>query len=207
MSTQKSTVYVVEDNPSFRKSVERLISVSGCDVVSFGSANSFLAQDAIRHPACLLLDVQLPDMDGLLLQQGLMGKGFDLPVIFMTGHGSIPMSVQAMKSGAIDFLSKPFEKKDLLAAIGQALTHDIRRLEEAHEKKEINALLDTLTPREKEVMRFVIAGRLNKQIAHALGIAEKTIKVHRGRVMQKTGVSSVADLVRLAEKAGIAPAD
>jgi FixJ family two-component response regulator len=136
-----------------------------------------------------------------------MGKGFDLPVIFMTGHGSIPMSVKAMKSGAIDFLSKPFEKKDLLAAIGQALTHDIRRLEEAHEKKEINALLDTLTPREKEVMRFVIAGRLNKQSARALGIAEKTIKVHRSRVMQKTGVSSVAELVRLAEKAGIAPAD
>ena len=207
MSTQKSTVYVVEDNPSFRKSVERLIRVSGCDVVSFGSANSFLAQDAIRHPACLLLDVQLPDMDGLLLQQGLMGKGFDLPVIFMTGHGSIPMSVKAMKSGAIDFLSKPFEKKDLLAAIGQALTHDIRRLEEAHEKKEINALLDTLTPREKEVMCFVIAGRLNKQSAHALGIAEKTIKVHRSRVMQKTGVSPVAELVRLAENAGIAPAD
>ena len=207
MSVPKGVVYVVEDDPSFRKSMKRLIRASGCEVVAFESANSFLSQPSIRHPACLLLDVKLPGIDGLRLQQKLIDIGDSLPIIFMTGHGTIPMSVQAMKKGAVDFLPKPFETKDLLSTIVKALERDTHQVQEELEKNEINALIDTLTPREKEVLRWVITGRLNKQIAYDLGITEKTIKVHRSRVMQKTKVSSVAELVRLAEKVNIYPAD
>jgi FixJ family two-component response regulator len=206
MSARKGVIYIVEDDPSFRKSMERLIRASGFTVVAFDSANSFLTQRRIRRPACLLLDVQLPDIDGLDLQQKLIEKGSRLPIIFMTGHGNIPMSVQAMKKGAVDFLPKPFETKDLRSAIVQALERDIQERRKEIEENKIKSLIDTLTPREKEVLRWVITGKLNKQIAFALGTTEKTIKVHRSRVMQKTKVSSVAELVRLAEKANISPA-
>jgi len=206
MSARKGVIYIVEDDPSFRKSMERLIRASGFTVVAFDSANSFLTQRRIRRPACLLLDVQLPDIDGLDLQQKLIEKGSRLPIIFMTGHGNIPMSVQAMKKGAVDFLPKPFETKDLRSAIVQALERDIQERRKEIEENKIKSLIDTLTPREKEVLRWVITGKLNKQIAAALGTTEKTIKVHRSRVMQKTKVSSVAELVRLAEKADISPA-
>jgi len=205
MSAPKAVVYIVEDDPSFRKSMERLICASGYEVVACESANSFLAQASIRHPGCLLLDVQLPDIDGLRLQRELIEKGIHLPIIFMTGHGTIPMSVQAMKDGAIDFLPKPFRTKGLLSAIVEALERDVHDVQEELEKKKINALIDTLTPREKEVLHWVITGKLNKQIAHALGTTEKTIKVHRGRIMEKLCVDSVAELVRLAEKVGIKP--
>jgi len=206
MSAPKGIVYIVEDDPSFRKSMERLILASGYEVVACESANSFLGQASIRHPGCLLLDVQLPDIDGLRLQQKLIEKGIRLPIIFMTGHGTIPMSVQAMKDGAVDFLPKPFKTKDILSAIVKALERDAHIVQEDFEKKEIKALIDTLTPREKEVLRWVITGRLNKQIAYDLGITEKTVIVHRSRIMQKTRASSVAELVRLAEKADISPA-
>jgi len=206
MSAPKGVVYIVEDDPSFRKSMERLILASGYEVVACESANSFFLQASIRHPGCLLLDVRLPDIDGLRLQQELIEKGIRLPIIFMTGHGTIPMSVQAMKDGAVDFLPKPFKTKDILSAIVKALERDAHIVQEDFEKTEIKALIDTLTPREKEVLRWVITGRLNKQIAYDLGITEKTVIVHRSRIMQKTRASSVAELVRLAEKADISPA-
>ena len=207
MSAIKTVIYIVEDDASFRKSMERLVRASGFEVISFESADSFLEQPRIHRPACLLLDVQLPGINGLDLQQKLIEKGSSLPIIFMTGHGSIPMSVQAMKNGAVDFLPKPFEAQDLRNAILKALERDIQNSEKEIEVSKIKALVDTLTPREKEVLRWVITGSLNKQIAYALGTTEKTIKVHRSRVMQKTGVTSVAELVRLAEKANISPAE
>jgi two-component system, LuxR family, response regulator FixJ len=207
MSENEAVIYIVEDDASFRKSVERLVRASGFEAVSFESANSFLEQPCIRRPACLLLDVQLPGIDGLDLQQTLIERGSSLPIIFMTGHGSIPMSVKAMKKGAVDFLPKPFEVQDLRKAILAALERDIQNSEKEIEAAKIEAIVDTLTPREKEVLRWVITGSLNKQIAYALGTTEKTIKVHRSRVMQKTGVTSVAELVRLAEKANLPPAE
>jgi len=151
--------------------------------------------------------VCLPDFDGFSLQQKLVKQNMSLPVIFMTGHGSIPMSVKAMKNGAIDFLPKPFEGEDLFDAIREALEQDTRYVKEESRKNKIGSLIDTLTPREKEVLRWIITGKLNKQIAYALKISEKTVKVHRSRVMQKTNVESVAELVRLSEKANISPAN
>lgn len=207
MNVSKATIYIVEDDASFRKSMERLISASGYVASAFESAEHFLSQVAIRHPACLLLDIQLPDIDGLRLQQLLVENGIHLPIIFMTGHGTIPMSVQAMKNGAVDFLPKPFDAKDLLGAIADAIKRDTDRVQETSEKSEIKTLMDTLTPREKEVLRWLISGRLNKQIACALGITERTVKAHRSQIMKKSGVSSIAELVRLAEKVDIPPAD
>ena len=207
MNTPKAVVYIVEDDASFRKSMERLIRASGYDVVAFESANSFLTQESIRHPGCLLLDVRLPDIDGLRLQQKIIERGINLPIIFMTGHGTIPMSVQAMKNGAIDFLPKPFQTEDLLSAVVKALERDTYNVQEEVQRGKINSLINSLTPREKEIMRWIITGKLNKQIAYDLGITEKTVKVHRSRVMQKLKVSSVAELVRLTEKVNISPAD
>jgi FixJ family two-component response regulator len=206
MSARKGTVYIVEDDPPFLKSMERLLRAEGYSVAPFASGYSFLARTSIRRPACLLLDVQLPDIDGRYLHQKLIESGNCLPVIIMTGHGSIPMSVQSMKKGAVDFLPKPFEVKDLLSAVDISLQRDSQSRKQEIQERKITSLVDTLTPREKEVMRWVITGKLNKQIALAMGITEKTIKVHRSRIMQKTGVASVADLVRLAEKANIPPA-
>ena len=207
MNTPRGVVYIVEDNASFRKSVVRLINASGFDTESFESASSFLTNAVIQSPGCLLLDVRLPDIDGLSLQEALAENDTNLPIIFMSGHGNIPMSVQAMKKGAVDFLPKPFKAEDLLTAVEKALERNAQDDRKAREKKKINDIIETLTPREKEVLCWVITGKLNKQIADALGTTEKTIKVHRGRVMQKTRVSSVAELVRLAEKANLAPAE
>jgi FixJ family two-component response regulator len=206
MNASKGVVYIVEDDASFRKSMERLIRGWKYEVVVFESANSFLAHTNVRYPGCLLLDVRLPDIDGLHLHQALIEKGNKLPVVFMSAHGTIPMSVQAMKRGAIDFLPKPFKPEDLYSAITNAMERNIHDLKEDFEKKEVLALIDKLTPREKEILRWVITGRLNKQIAFDLGITEKTVIVHRSRIMQKTRASSVAELVRLAEKADIPPA-
>ena len=206
MSLKKAMIYIVEDDLSFRKSLERLIKALGYEFLSFDSANSFLAHGSMRRPACLLLDVHLPGIDGMDLQQELIARGINLPVIFMTGHGSIPMSVQAMKNGAEDFLPKPFETADLKRAILKALERDGNSRKQEIEVQKCAALIDTLTPREKEVLTWVITGKLNKQIAAALGTSEKTIKAHRACVMHKTGMSSVADLVRLVEKVNISPA-
>lgn len=205
MNSSKGTVYIVEDNASFRKSMVRLIQTFGYQTVAFENAFAFLSLTTFQSPGCVLLDVRLPDVDGLELQQVLKKKGCRLPIVFMTGHGDIPMSVEAMKRGAIDFLPKPFDPDDLRNAIIQAMVLNTHEIEEEQEKVEINALIETLTPREFEVLCWVITGMLNKQIAYELGTSEKTIKVHRSRVMQKTRVSSVAELVRLAEKVGIEP--
>jgi len=207
MNRREAFVYIVDDDPSFSKSIRRLLRASGFEVVSFESASSFLTQGPILHPACLLLDVRLPDFDGFKLQQKMAERNISLPVIFMTGHGDIPMGVKAMKRGAIDFLPKPFASRDLLIAVNEALKNDMDYMEKMRRKEEIKTLCDTLTPREMEILRWVITGKRNKQIADALEIAEKTVKIHRSRVMQKTWASSVAELVRLAEQANISPAE
>jgi FixJ family two-component response regulator len=197
------TVFVVDDEPSVRRSLARLLRAAGYRVEIFASAAEFLRAAPVEAVGCLVLDVQMPDLNGLELQQALGAADRRLPIVFITGHGDIPMSVRAMKAGAMDFLSKPFDAKDLLAAIERALATAEARVLEQLGAAEAKRRLATLTPREHEVMLHVIRGELNKQIAAALGAAEKTIKVHRGRVMHKLQVQSVADLVRLCEKAGI----
>jgi RNA polymerase sigma factor (sigma-70 family) len=198
------TVLLIDDDPSVRRALTRLIRSAGYQVQSFASAREFL--DGGCHsdgPSCLVLDVQMPGLTGLDLQHELAALEMNLPIVFITGHGDIPTSVRAMKAGAVDFLQKPVNDKDLLQAIEQSLTRAARDQSEREETDEIRRRLDTLTPREREVMALVITGMLNKQIAFELGIVEKTIKVHRARVMDKMAADSVAALVRMAEKVGI----
>jgi FixJ family two-component response regulator len=206
MSISEAVVYVVEDDKAFRKSVLRLLRSAGFQPRPFDTARSFLALEAVQHPSCLLLDVCLPDCNGMELLQRLAENGKSLPVIFMTGHGDIPMSVKAMKEGAVDFLPKPFKPKELFRAIHEALSRDEEELRLETEKQEAFSRIETLTPREFEIMRWVITGMLNKQIAGELNISEKTVKVHRGRMMEKTRTTSVAELVRLAALVDITPA-
>lgn len=198
------SVFIVDDDAAVRRALSRLIKSAGYRLNSFGSAREFLASECRRQsPACLVLDVRLPDLGGLDLQSELRKANANLPIVFITGHGSIPMSVKAMKSGAVDFLPKPVHEIDLLRAIEQGLA---RAADEDQQREEIDSIqsrIDTLTPREKEVMRLVVKGWLNKQIAFELGTAEKTIKVHRARVMDKMDVDSLAELVRLAARVGI----
>jgi FixJ family two-component response regulator len=205
VSDLNAVVYIVDDDVSFRKSMERLILGWGYKVIEFESAKSLMEQKTFQHPSCLLLDVKLPDVDGISLKQKLIKRGINSPVIFMSGYGTISMSVKAMKDGAIDFLPKPFESKELRAAINIAIEQDVKNLKTYSQKKKIYSLINTLTSREKEIMQHVLTGKLNKQIAQDLGITEKTVKVHRSRVMYKLKISSVADLVRLAEKINISP--
>lgn len=203
MSDSTAIVYVVDDEASVRKSLGRLLRSAGYRVLAFASAREFLQQPVEAEIACLVLDVQMPDLNGLELQQFLADADRNVPIVFITGHGDIPTSVRAMKAGAQDFLSKPFDAKDLLAAIERAHAKAREEAIESASSLDARQRLARLTPREHEVLLQVIAGRLNKQIAAALGASEKTIKVHRGRVMHKLDVQSVADLVRLCEKAGI----
>ena len=197
------TVYLIDDDPSVRQGLARLIRVAGHVVETFASAQEFLAAGPPAGPGCLVLDVRMPDVGGLELQERLAGREGPMPIILITGHGDIPMSVRAMKAGAVDFLPKPVDGGQLLAAIQQALAGDgaarRRRAAEADRRRRF----DQLTTREREVMQGVLRGSLNKQIALELGIAEPTVKIHRGRVMEKLGVTSVAELVRLAQQAGV----
>ncbi len=203
--TARSTVFVIDDDASVRKALSRLIRSAGYDVQAFASARDFLDHSAIgRAGACLVLDVSMPGLSGLDLQAELNAVNIRLPIIFITGHGDIPMSVKAMKQGAIDFLPKPVKDQDLLKAVEQALAQADNYRAELQEREIINKRLEKLTPREREVMILVVRGLLNKQIAFKLGTTEKTVKVHRGRVMEKMEVPSLAELVRIAEKAGIA---
>ncbi|MFC1764441.1 response regulator transcription factor [Planctomycetota bacterium] len=205
-ATANGRVFIVDDDPSVRKGLTRLLGSHGLDVEVFPCACEFLKVQSERPwPSCILLDVKMPHMDGLELQQELDKRGFCMPIVFLTGHGDIPTSVQAIKGGAIDFLTKPVDEQDLLEAIRAALAEDEEQHTQQNEKEQVLACVRELTAREHEVLKHVIAGRLNKQIAQRLGIAEKTVKVHRGRVMEKMAADSVADLVRLAEKAGIEP--
>jgi FixJ family two-component response regulator len=196
-------VYVVDDEPSVRKSLGRLLKAAGHRVEVFASAQEFLQRGSQDGIGCLVLDVQMPELSGLELQEALSAVERFLPIVFITGHGDVPTSVRAMKAGAQDFLSKPCDEKDLLAAIALALEKARQQSKLHDESSEVHRRLATLTPREHEVLLQVLTGRLNKQIGAALGASEKTIKVHRGRVMHKMQVQSVADLVRLCEKAGI----
>lgn len=197
------TVFLVDDDAGVLKALSRLLRARGYDIKGFTSPQAFLADHDASIPGCAVLDVSMPGLDGLELQQALTAGGSQQPVIFLTGKGDIPTSVRAMRAGAIDFLTKPVNDAELLAAIARAEKQDAATRNANAEMNSINARFAVLTPREREVMTHVIAGRLNKQIAGDLGTVEKTIKVHRGRVMEKLGVRSVADLVRLAEKAGI----
>jgi FixJ family two-component response regulator len=197
------TVFVVDDYAPVRSAVSRLLRAAGFAVAAFASPEKFLAQYDPHAPGCLVLDLDMPAVHGLELQRILATKGSVLPIIFLTGHGDIPKSVQAMKRGASDFLTKPVNDKDLLAAVRVAIERDALARREQAKLSEICARLDTLTPREREVLEHVVAGKLNKQIAGNLGVTEATIKMHRARVMAKMKVQAVADLVRLAERCGI----
>jgi FixJ family two-component response regulator len=205
MTPTPPIVYVVDDDASVLKSLSRLLRSARLNPVAFASPKEFLDQHDPRQPGCLVLDVAMPGFDGLQLQQALITKGSEIPIIFLTGHGDIPMSVRAMKRGAVDFLTKPVNADDLLAAIRLAIETDRASRQARAQVDEIRRRLASLTMREREVLEHVIAGRLNKQIADALGVVVKTIKVHRGRVMEKMGVTSVAELVHLCEVAGVKP--
>ncbi len=197
------TVFVVDDYAPGRKSISRLLRTAGFAVTAFASAKEFLTQYNPETPGCLVLDLAMPEVSGLELQTILAGKGSLLPIIFLTAHGDIPKSVQAMKRGATDFLTKPVNDEDLLAAVRAAIEKDRALRREQAELSEIRARLVTLTPREREVLEYVVAGKLNKQIAGELGTVEQTVKIHRAHVMQKMRVQSVAELVRLTQRCGI----
>lgn len=203
MSTAPPTVFVLDDEPSVCAALRRLIRSVGLNVNTFTSAPDFLQAERPDAPSCIVLDVRLPGLSGLDLQETLAKSDIDIPVIFITGYGDIPMSVRAMKAGAVEFLTKPLKDQDLLDAIQNALQKDrIRRAHRA-EVSRLQSLHGLLTPREKEVLPLIVSGMLNKQIASELATSEKTVKVHRARVLHKMQAKSVADLVRMAEKLAI----
>src|SRR5947199_7998375 len=199
MSIPTGIVYMLDDVLGMVQTVTRFVPARGFEVDGFTSPAKFVQAYPSESDSCLILDVAMPELDGLHLQRRLTHKGILLPIVFLTGHGDIPMSVRAMKAGAVDFLTKPVKDVDLLRAVRAALA----RAAEQREAATISGRLTRLTPREREVMKHVIAGKLNKQIAFDLGTGEQNIKIHRGRVMHKMGIESVADLVRIAEKLGI----
>jgi len=197
-------VYVIDDDISMRKAIGRLLESEGYSVEMFAGAREFLARTPHRGPSCVILDLNMPGLNGLELQQALAERGYGEQIIFITGGASVPTCLQAMKAGAVDYLSKPFGDEDLLRALQAALTRSSEQWLQRSQRKEVRERVATLTPREFDVLKLVIGGMLNKQIASQLGTTEATIKVHRGRVMEKMGVKSVAKLVILAQRAGIA---
>lgn len=204
MSPANNCVFLIDDDASVRRGVSRLLRSAGYNNEAFGSASDFLARDQHPGPACVIVDVRMPGMNGMDLQDLLLQRRREEQLIFITGHGNISMCAQAMKAGAVDFLPKPFRDTELLECVERALARSAEQRQRGLEKTEARRLLDLLTPREFEVMQLVVIGKLNKQVAAELGTAEKTIKVHRGRVMKKLGIASVAELVRLVETARIA---
>jgi FixJ family two-component response regulator len=205
MTVVNSVVCVIDDDEAVRKSLKRLLHAADYETEAFESAADYLARPPHARPSCLIVDVQMPGLNGIELQEALIKRRREEQLIFITGHGNIPMCAQVMKAGAVDFLPKPFKSRALLECVEQALDRSAKQRHRAVEKDEARRLLDLLTPREFEVMQLVITGMLNKQVAGELGVGEKTIKVHRGRVMQKLGVNSVAELLRLVEKAVVPP--
>jgi FixJ family two-component response regulator len=200
MKEQDPVVFIIDDDRMIREGLQSLIRSVGLRVETFASAQEFLTAKRPDAPACLVLDVRMPGLSGLDLQVKLGEAGIPIPIIFITGHGDIPMSVRAMKEGAHEFLTKPVRGQDLLDAIQKAIASDRVLRKDRHELREIRARFDTLTPREKEVLELVVAGLLNKQIADQLGMSELTVKTHRAHVMEKTQAESLAHLVRMAEK-------
>lgn len=198
--TQKSVVHVIDDDDSLRKAIGRLLRAAGYEVCSYSSAGDFVLSSAPRSRGCVLLDVRMPGPDGLDLQKALAREERPLPVIFLTGHGDIPSSVRAMKAGAIDFLTKPVKREILLGAVRTALARDQAQTRSSEERHELQARLAQLTPREDEVFQLVVAGKLNKQIAGELGLAERTVKAHRAEVMRKMRATSLAELVHFADR-------
>jgi FixJ family two-component response regulator len=196
-------VYVVDDDPSFRKAVSRLLRTAGLEVETLASAQEFLDHPMVDRPSCLVLDVRMPGPSGIALQAALREARRDLPIVFMTGHGDVSTSVRAMKGGAVDFLEKPFRAAELLACVQRGLARSRQSRVERAERTTVERRFATLTPREQDVLRLVVTGLLNKQIAGELGIAEKTVKIHRGQVMQKMEAGSVAELVPMAQKLGL----
>ena len=206
MSDQDCLVYVIDDDPLVQQSLADLIASANLPAQTFGSTAEFMRRQRPDVPACLILDVELPGLSGLDFQLELKKSGIEIPIIFITGHGDIPMSVRAMKSGALEFLTKPFRGPELIDAVSKALVRDREFRKQRSASLELQNRLATLTPRERQVLTLVVAGLLNKQIAGELRITELTIKVHRGRVMRKMQAESLADLVRMAEKLKITPA-
>jgi len=203
MSAVAPMVFVVDDDPSVRRSLTRLLASAGYTVEAFASAREFLARERYAGPCCLVLDVRMPGLSGLDLQETLAATGRRMSIVFVTGHVDVPMSVRAMKRGAADLLTKPVDAKDLLNAIQRCVAKDVEDLGEETRVAEVRKRVKLLSPRETEVFALVVTGMLNKQIASALGISEKTIKVHRARVMEKMRAGSVAELVRLADSVGV----
>ncbi len=199
----QSTVLVVDDDPSLCEALASLFRSIGLDVKTFASAPEFLQFNLPQGPSCLVLDVRLPGLSGLDFQSELAKANIDIPIVFMSGHGDIPMTVRAMKAGAVEFLPKPFRDQDMLDAVQAGLERDRSRRKSASDAAKLQAGFDTLTSREQEVMGLVTAGLMNKQIAGKLGVSEITVKVHRGNVMRKMGAKSLADLVRMADALGV----
>jgi FixJ family two-component response regulator len=198
--TASPVVYVIDDDAPFRKAVSRLLRSAGFEVETLASAGEFLERPAADRPSCLVLDVQMPGPSGMDLQSALAEAGREIPIVFMTGHGDVSTSVRAMKKGAVDFLEKPFRAPELLACVERGLARSLQGRAEGAERAVVQRRFATLTARERDVLRLVVTGMLNKQIAGELGIAEKTVKIHRGHVTQKMEAGSVAELVRMVQK-------
>ena len=204
-SAEEAIVFIVDDDASVREALSNLFRSVGLQVETFGSAHEFLQSKLPNAPSCLILDIRLPRLSGLDFQAELAKADIRIPIIFMTGHGDIPMTVRAMKAGAVDFLTKPFRDQDMLDAVAAAIERDRSSRDEARALSDLQALFATLSPRERQVMTLVTAGLMNKQIAAEIGLAEITVKIHRGNIMRKMAARSLPDLVRMAELLGIGP--
>jgi len=205
MMTATAKVFVIDDDQSIRKSLRRLLDASNYETEVFESASEFLSRSTHPGPSCVIVDVQMPGLNGIDFQKALLEGGREEQLVFITGHGDIPMCARAMKAGAVDFLPKPFKPRQLLESVQRALTRSAEKRRRASEKNQVRALLERLTPREFQVMQLVATGLLNKQVGTELGMAEKTVKTHRAHVMQKLHITSVAELMRVLQKAEVPP--